>query len=128
MRVNVPTLGTELVLSRDWGFDLYDEHRNRDFIDTIAGISPTEDWNRYWKQREKLFPEGKIPVTLPEGSKLKVDRIYIRRGAGDFDSMTFWLVDCPNKAWAPKKVGGTATTRLRFWVKLDDANCIIYEQ
>ena len=116
MKVNVPTLGTELALSEDWTFTLHAEYRNYDFWAAVS---------------DRDYPygnaDGSISVTLPAGSKLKVDRIFIRRGAGDYDSMTFWLVDCPNKEWAPKKVGGTATNRLRFWVKLDDANDIVYE-
>lgn len=114
MRLNVPTLGTELVLAEDWSFDLHAEYRNHDFWCAVS-------------DEEYRYDSTKTRVTLPAGSKLKVDRIFIRKGAGDYDSMTFWLVDCPNKAWAPKKVGGTATTRLRFWVKLDDANLLIHE-
>ena len=47
-----------------------------------------------------------ITTTLPKGVILVVDRIYIRKGANDYSSVTF-------KAPELKK---------RFWVKLEDAN------
>lgn len=121
MRLHIPTLGDELVLSSDWTFTLHKEYRNSGFIDTVLGIS-SDDWEAYWKVINKLGDS--ITVTLPAGSVLKVDRVFIRKGAGDYDSLSFWLMDCPHKAWASKKVGGTAKGRLRFWVKLDDANKI----
>ena len=125
MRLYVPTLGTELTLTSDWTFDLYDEHRNSDFINAILSISPSSGWDEYWKTRNKI--KDSIVATIPAGSVLKVDRIYIRKGQGDYDSISFWLTDCPNKAWAPKKAGGTAEGRLRFWAKLDDANNIEFD-
>jgi hypothetical protein len=56
-------------------------------------------------------------VTLPKDTILKVDRIYIRQGSEDFDSVTFRISDCPNKDLIKK----------RFWVKLDDANKLEFE-
>ena len=61
-------------------------------------------------------------VTLEAGSVLRIERIYIRQGAGDFDSVTFRLIDGPNKSLLPKKAGGTAGVKCRFWVKLADLN------
>jgi hypothetical protein len=56
-------------------------------------------------------------VTLPARTQLIVDRIYIKKGAPDFDSITFRIGECPNKAFRKK----------RFWVKLRDANRIVCE-
>lgn len=57
-----------------------------------------------------------IPVTLKKGTQLKVDRIYIRRGAEAFDSITFRTTKIgPEKRF----------TNRRFWVKINDANKIV---
>jgi hypothetical protein len=54
---------------------------------------------------------------------LVVDRIYIRNGQSDFDSMTFSVYDGPMTNLVAKARGGTWTGRApRFWVKLEDAN------
>jgi hypothetical protein len=52
--------------------------------------------------------------TFPKGTKLLVKRIYIRRGAPDFDSVTFSAQNGPHK-------GKT------FWCALDDVNYIEFE-
>lgn len=58
-----------------------------------------------------------IKVTLPKGTILKFDRIYIRKGASDYSSITFYAKDMikPNtkKKYSP-----------RFWAKLSDCNQI----
>lgn len=57
-----------------------------------------------------------IKVTLPQGTQLKLDRIYIRQGAESFSSVTFRTTKIsPDKKFASK----------RFWVKLSDANKIV---
>lgn len=57
-----------------------------------------------------------IRVTLPKGTQLKIDRIYVRRGGESFSSITFRTTKIsPDKRFASK----------RFWVKLNEANEII---
>lgn len=58
--------------------------------------------------------------TLPKGTQLKIDRIYIRKGQDEYSSITFYIEDCPDKTFKPKK-------KIRFWVKLSDVNNIIFE-
>lgn len=105
----IPTIGSVFTLAQPWSFMLYEEHRNNDFGNKIY---PARDWNRY-------SPRGTEPqeVHLPEGTKLKVDRIYVRQGGGDFDSVTFRL----KKGDRP----GDKTIYGRFWVKLGDVNRIV---
>lgn len=68
---------------------------------------------------EKVQEIGKqsIKVTLPKGTVLKIDRIYIRKGSSDYSSITFYAKDMlkPNtkKKYSP-----------RFWAKLSDCNQI----
>jgi hypothetical protein len=66
-----------------------------------------------------------VEVTLPEGTMLECDRVYIRtfnkarvQEGDDYDSITWKLVD-------PKK--GKMQKHGRFWVKLSDANEIEFE-
>ena len=58
-------------------------------------------------------------VWLPRKTCLTIDRIYIRKGSGDYDSITFRIISCPDKKM----------NKARFWVKLRDANkisCSLY--
>lgn len=68
-----------------------------------------------------------FPMKLPVGTVLSVDRIYIRKGVGEFDSITFLISDCPDKRFAPKKARGFLPGGCRFWVKLDQANGMDYD-
>lgn len=114
MKLFIPPLRTKLRLLKFWEFPLHWEYRNREFFDAI-----NTDWHT-------LAPPVKpITVALESDTVLAVDRIYIRKGQDGFDSVTFTVVDGPNKALVPKKRGGTHEGRqLRFWVKLEDANNI----
>ena len=104
VRLTVPHIGTRLTLTRGWVFTLHTERRNSDFAQRM-GI---KDKDGHWRG-------DSAKVSLPSGTVLVVDRIYIRQGAADFDSISFRLKkgDHPDK-----KVWG------RFWVKLGDANRI----
>lgn len=57
-----------------------------------------------------------VRVTLPKGTQLSVDRIYVKRGGESFNSITFRTT----------KVGPEPKFRgKRFWVKLAEANEIV---
>jgi hypothetical protein len=89
MKLYIPDIGDTLTLTKAWTFTLHNEYRNRELynmglLDTQAGSSK--------------------PMTFNAGTKLIVDRIYIRKGAKDYSSMTF-------------RYG-----KLRFWAKLHDVN------
>jgi hypothetical protein len=51
-------------------------------------------------------------MTLDPGTVLKVSRIFIRKGASNYDSVTF--------TGEVKKFG--VLRKVRFWVSLEDAN------
>lgn len=107
IRFCIPSLGTKVVLAEGWTFNLHYERRNKSLIEK-AGLSTPNCWytNR----------NGCAPMTLPAGTKLMVDRIYIRRPFKDFDSVTFRIEKdgCPDKAFCS----------VRFWAKLRDVNKI----
>lgn len=64
-------------------------------------------------------------VTLPADTHLIVDRIYIRKGSEDFDSVTF-VIPKADKAFGQIRID-KKNTSVRFWAKLDDVNNIEFD-
>lgn len=85
----------------------------------------------------KKYPRNVIAayMTLPAGTELKVDRIYIRKGCEGFDSVTFWANTPPGalvKVNPAAKGGASPFTmtldskkKTRFWAKLAEVNHIM---
>lgn len=141
----MPVIGTQLRLEADLTFRLHSEHRNnslfralglmeeRTFTRRYAGGKP-HTWTGLYRRIEpgtEFDPSepwrggGHIGVTLPAGTVLQVDRIYLRKGSEDFDSLTFLLVDSPDerlKPWKRIKPGAKAAfnAAIRFWIKLPE--------
>ncbi|MDB4278274.1 hypothetical protein N9917_01590 [Deltaproteobacteria bacterium] len=125
MRLLIPSIGTVLMLTEDWTFDLYAESRNQKFANQPLldlGFTSYSPWE--WKRdattgQQERVPIPPVPVTLPKGTQLKVSRIYIRNGGKDmksFDSVTFYC----NSNIKGKK--GKTVIKGRFWAKLLDVN------
>lgn len=96
----IPAIGDVVKLASDWEFRLYEEGRNKTLLSQIRSV-PTNKWvanGRFWQ------------VTIPAGTELKVDRVYVRAGQrnANYNSVTF------RTQYNGKNV--------RFWVKLKDAN------
>lgn len=107
-KLQIPSLGSSVRVAADWTFALHNESRNRSLMDHFKIVYP----EGYWPQYEHFNKGGSTQVTLPAGTKLAIDRIYIRRGNDDFDSITFRITELEGK---PVK-------KMRFWVKLPDVN------
>jgi hypothetical protein len=145
MKLNIPELGTLLVLSQEWTFNLFGEGRN-DALLEAEGLNPAEaDWrssladariareanlkNGWQKETHKEY-EGNNQwyksVTLPKGSELTIDRIYIRKGSSDFSSVSFNLKRASVNKDFSRFANRIATSkgRCRFWAKLTDVNKI----
>lgn len=60
--------------------------------------------------------EKSITIKFPKGTILIVDRVYIRQGAKEYSSLSFYA-ESPN--WKGRK---------RFWAKLKDCNKINFKQ
>lgn len=128
MRLYVPTNGDQLLLTADWAFTLYAEdygNRNKTLFERLK-IKKINVGRSKWDERW-VYPK-KVPASLPAGSVLQVDRVYIRKFNktaanvdDDFDSITFQLIKHPVWSEPKKKV------LARFWVKLKDANTIEFE-
>lgn len=112
MKLFIPPLGTKIRLTKEWLFKLFYEYRNDSLLKAQGFADESErKYDLQWKHRGEH-----AKTSLPEGTILTVDRIYIRQGAKDFDSVSFWL------GTKPKGVGYRG--KIRFWAKLEDVNNI----
>ena len=115
MRLFIPTIGTRIKLLEPWTFTLKAEERN-----TAFAFKMGQPWLDKHKQliANSAFAyslsstENKI-ITLPAGSILVVDRIYIRSNLKEYDSITF--------RYKSDKVNG------RFFAVLTEVNNIEFE-
>ncbi len=140
-RLYIPSLGDKLTLKEDWTFQLIEEHRNTTLIEFLGrhgGLGAAEESPRpgvaAWRG-----PIVSYEARLGKGSVLVVDRIFIRKGAEDFDSITFLLEGAKTVASTKTRTAvavgeGTRESfeyeqniparKVRFWVKLADANTL----
>lgn len=149
-KLYIPRLGADLVLSSDWSFRLFHEHRNSGLQSAVGLANPFSGLQDFWGAKpadrfaaleksqwreadgslstvkERYF-NGELQhrLTIPAGALLTVDRIFIRKGAADFDSVTFWL----KASKVPVTINGQQVKKsVRFWAKLDDVNTIEFEE
>lgn len=126
MQIYIPTIGTKLRLTEDWSFEVEKERRNWEIVEALKGygVQPRLEFAyKMWNGED--YNDEFYPMVLPAGTVLTIDRIYIRKGVGEYDSITFNLGDCPDLRFEIKRRGGQFVGRRRFWVKLDDANRIV---
>lgn len=113
MKMYIPALGDHLKLTADWTFRLYHEYRNETLFE-MFGLK--------YEGRSYGAPQAYTTVTLAAGTELGIDRIYIRRGNKEYDSITF------NVLGAKMEKGRFgAKSRVRFWAKLAAVNTIEFE-
>ena len=108
MRLYIPEVGDLLKLESDWTFTLYNEHRNKRLFEAFN--------IEYDTTYHKLSQIPKHQVTLPTGTILKVDRVYIRKGISEYSSLSFFINYHEDNNFIGK----------RFWAKLNDVNNIDY--
>jgi hypothetical protein len=120
MRLYIPAVGDELVLARDWNFTLHEEHRNESLGKGLGLVTTPRSHRSYYSNwdgstipRYQVNVTRKHPVSLPTGTVLRVERVYIRAGSSEeFNSLTFRVLDSPN----------ATLKKARFWAKLKDVN------
>jgi hypothetical protein len=106
MKLFVPACGDRVVLTKAWTFMLFNEYRNNEFAKARGLFPKAHDWRE---------PRQRVPVTLPQGTVLECDRVYIRassrgkEGDENYDSLTWKIV-----------INGKAKAKQRFWAKLSD--------
>ena len=146
-RMYIPKLGDCVQLAEDWRFTLHTEHRNESLW-KVLGVKPPSQWRWFGSKEAMendagyqsclADPEIEVsvevityyagddrykvlavkPVLLPKGTILRIDRIYIRKGNEEYDSVTFVI----EKSSIVK-----GRNKPRFWAKLDDANKMVLE-
>ena len=114
MRLYIPEIGDEIELEKDWDFTLVNEFRNDALLEKFHPEKVKErrsnfNWDNYGK------PAG--TVTLPKGTVLKIDRIYVRKGASDYSSITFVTIPPDKKE-----------KKIRFFASLTEANKIEFSE
>ena len=114
----------------DMSMELYDKDRNtfilikKEFEKDFYHKRPvrTHQFYDFNEVRDKFISDhahmmlfqDNLKVTLPPGTNLKIDRVYLRKGLKSYDSITFWA-----KLPGEKK-------KMSFFAKLDDVNKIGY--
>jgi hypothetical protein len=127
--VTIPTIGSVIRLLEDWTFDLHPERRNHAFwkqnvgtpIPSVPFIKTFNAKGKHSGWRDKT-EDATIRYCLPKGTQLKVDRLYIRQNAKQFDSITFIVIQSTGVKLIPGKFGKSKNGR--FWAKLSDVNKI----
>jgi hypothetical protein len=138
LKIYIPRVGTQLVLSKKWSFNLYFDDSNHTMIEVFGGKKRTplsSGWftNALRGLQPEHFVDGVIPkivqyerglipecfvkdgitpyikVTLPIGTHLVAGRILMKE---ILSQVYFRVVSCPEKQFSKK----------RFWASLDDIN------
>lgn len=104
MNLWIPTIGDAFILESDWKFHLHHEGRN-----VLMAEAFGQPFGKSYHN-----PSPAREVTFVTGTELVVDRIYIRQGADEFDSLTFVV------KWAERE----SLVGERFWAKLNEVNLI----
>ncbi len=125
MKMFIPSIGDEIRLLEDWTFPCFRAGGNYNFINKLRPDTDGQDVES-------------VAVTIPKGAVLSVQRIYIRSGKKEWDSLTFSLRSLPippkpepetptksRKSKTPKKTSKKASGR--FWAKLRDVNGVEFE-
>lgn len=110
----VPPLGTRLLLTEDWSFQLYNERRNATLMAMLGDT------------RKISYSPESIPASLPAGTVLIIDRYYIKQGLGSFDSVSFRIENAKATATI-YSFAGANTRQVRFWAKLDEVNRLMVD-
>jgi hypothetical protein len=106
MQLYIPNIGERITLAADWTFRLFNERRCQPFDDCPAPAQIVDNPTYFLSQVKHC--------TLPAGTVLLVDRVYLRQGLDEFASISFRIVSTA-APWVAKQ-------RKRFWAKLDDVN------
>ena len=128
MQIKIPRLKSELIVANDITIPVYSEGRNCEFLVKMNHLVPNQQRGSYdYNYCKKCSYRGYtyrclncsdyimhnlcvFDVDIKAGTKLIIDRYFIRNGSEEFDSVTFRYHRDKMKA--------------RFWLKLNDAEKI----
>lgn len=107
-------IDAEMIVARDLWLEYLSRPVSRDPDTRERNTEQLQAHNVYMQNIEKF------DITLPAGTELTIDRLYIRKGISDYSSVSFNLNATSHEALNVKG-------RKRFWAKIQDVNRIEYE-
>lgn len=131
--INYPSYDDPKFRKRFGGFDkeAYDRAK-KEAEDSCPEFAKYWADHKEWNDRANEIMKEKLTVTIPAGTTLAVDRIYIRKGASDYSSITFYAkqlgeVTIPGSRWSWGNPKAKKVKAQRFWAKLTDCNTIEFK-
>lgn len=122
----------KLCPSRSFFFGGYDsECRNKIYREAEQNCPEYVAWvrdNEEHRTKAKEIGIDKFDVTIEAGQKLKIDRIYIRKGISDYSSVTFYATGLGKVLHKNRWSDKAKNKAIRFWAKLSDVNKIEFEK
>lgn len=110
----IPSIGDKIKLLMDTEVNICYEYRNAKALYAINPNFEKDTKFRDLQNNQRILLSQ--DVIIPAETVLTIDRIYIRKGKGDFDSVTF------RHDKLDKKATGIDFPVCRFWLKLDQIN------
>ena len=120
LKPSKPTAAFRKSKAKEWA------DRAKNYQAWYGRAATQQDEDHYMEAEWRWSQEGKKlgTHTFPAKSVLIVDRIYIRQGQDDFDSVTFRA----KYYHSSQQTGfGKKGKMVRFWAKLDDVNTMQVE-
>lgn len=142
MKFFIPEIADRIKLTEDADMYLLNAGVNTTILRATPSTSKQIDDDRAKMPTYRYHPSGdpeyakawadydelRYHVYLPKDTILSVARVYIRKGASDFSSVTFNILECPRKIYSLKKAGGTWNHGIRnFFLNLHQLNCLEFE-
>jgi hypothetical protein len=129
VKLYIPACGDRLKLTAPWEFTLIFEGRNLKFAEAMGVFKKGEkSWVDGKDSSQWGGPFRKARVSLPEGTVIECDRVYVRqynkgrlKDENDYDSITWKAMTAAQAAKSKPKLIG------RFWVKLPDCYDVEYD-
>lgn len=120
-----------LFFNNDNSWDEYNKACRRAEQNNPEYVQYQKDYTAWLNKIQRNGKEEMI-VTIPAGTVLKVDRIYIRKGVSDYSSLSFFAhLGVTEVTRVGRWSGGAKKTKknaLRFWAKLHECNNIKFER
>ena len=92
----IPELGTKIKNPEDWTFSVVCDHRNMCLFQAENVTFPT-NWT------DPAFQKHAFNKTFPKNSILQIDRIYVRKGAEEWSSVSLFILETTDPKFSTKK-------------------------
>jgi len=113
----IPELGTKIKNPDDWTFSVIVDHRNMCLFEAENVPFPT-------KWTNPTFQKHAFNKTFPKDSIFQIDRIYVRKGAEEWSSVSLFILETTDPKFSTKKRAPFSKEMIfgRFFCPLDDFN------